>query len=104
MASRIDTLQSLLEQDPSNSRLRYMLAMETLNAGDLEGAVAIFRDILERDSTYSAAYFHGGQTLEKLGRIDEARAIYRQGIEATRLNGDSHTRSELEGALAMLGD
>lgn len=103
MAGRIDSIKALLEQDPGNSRFRYMLAMETINAGDLESAAGIFRELIERDNGYSAAYFHGGQTLEKLGRIDEARAMYRDGIDATTRNGDAHTRSELEGALALLG-
>ncbi len=103
MAGRIEALKGMLEQDPSNSRFRYMLAMETLNSGDLGGAAEVFNDIVERDDTYAAAYFHGGQTLEKLDRIEEARAMYRRGIEATERSGDSHTRSELEGALALIG-
>lgn len=101
--SRIDALTGMLERDPDNSRFRYMLAMEHVNAGDLEKAAAQFNEILSRDSLYSAAYFHGGQTLEKLGRTDEARALYLRGIEATSRNGDTHTRSELQGALDMLG-
>jgi len=80
-----------------------MLAMETVNLGDLEGAARIFEELLSRDPDYGAAYFHGGQTCEKLGRIDAARDLYRRGIEATSRNGDSHTRSELQGALDMLG-
>jgi len=101
--SRIESLTGMLEQDPGNSRFRYMLAMEHANAGDLEAAAAQFSEILSRDAAYSAAYFHGGQTLEKLGRLDEARALYQRGIEATTQNGDMHTRSELQGALDMLG-
>ena len=101
--SRIDALNGMLERDPDNSRFRYMLAMEHANAGDLETAVVQFNEILSRDSLYSAAYFHGGQTLEKLGRTNEARALYLRGIEATSRNGDTHTRSELQGALDMLG-
>lgn len=103
MSQRLETLRSLVEQDPGNSRFRYMLAMETLNAGDLAAASVIFEDVIQRDPDYSAAYFHGGQTLERLGRLDEARAVYERGIEATTRNGDLHTRSELQGALAMLG-
>lgn len=103
MSQRIESLKSLLAQDPGNSRFRYMLAMETLNGGDLEEAVAVFGEILERDPDYAAAYFHGGQTLEKLGRVEDARSLYRRGIEATTRIGDGHTRSELQGALDMLG-
>ncbi|MEZ5355761.1 MAG: tetratricopeptide repeat protein [Bryobacteraceae bacterium] len=101
--SRIDTLRSLIEQDPANSRFRYMLAMETVNSGDLTGAVSVFEDLLTRDPDYSAGYFHGGQTLEKLGRVEEARRMYREGIDATTRTGDGHTRSELQGALDLLG-
>ena len=103
MSQRIDTLRSLVEQDPANSRFRYMLAMETANAGDLAAAAQVFEEVLTRDPDYSAAYFHGGQTLEKLGRVNDARAIYQRGIDATMRNGDSHTRGELQGALAQLG-
>jgi Tfp pilus assembly protein PilF len=80
-----------------------MLAMETLNSGDLAGAAEAFAGILTVDENYAAAYFHGGQTLEKLGRIDEARATYQRGIDATRRTGDGHTQSELQAALDMLG-
>ena len=80
-----------------------MLAMETLNSGDLARAAAIFEAIVASDPNYSAAYFHGGQTFEKLGRLDDARRIYQVGIEATRRNGDAHTGSEIQGALDMLG-
>jgi len=103
MSSRIDSLRSLLAQDPGNSRFRYMLAMETLNSGDLEAAAAVFDEILDRDPDYTAAYFHGGQTLEKLGRVEAAKAMYRRGIEAATRTGDAHTRSELQGALDLLG-
>ena len=102
MSQRLAAIQSLVEQDPSNSRLRYMLAMETLNLGDLDGAVRVFEDIVTRDPDYPAAYYHAGQALEKLARTDDARAMYRRGIEATTRNGDAHTRSELEAALAIL--
>jgi hypothetical protein len=50
----------------------------------------------------AAAYFHGGQALEKLGRIEDARAMYQTGIETTSRTGDQHTKSELQGALDML--
>jgi Tfp pilus assembly protein PilF len=99
----METLKSLIEQDPSNGRFRYMLAMETLNAGDLEAALQAFQEVLAVDENYAAAYFHGAQTLEKLGRAEDARALYRQGSEVTTRNGDDHTRSELVAALEMLG-
>jgi len=93
----------MVEQDPSNSRLRYMLAMETINNGDLQAGHTVFEQLLAADDTYAAAYFHGAQTLEKLGRIEDARQLYRRGIDVTTRTGDLHTRSELQAALDLLG-
>jgi tetratricopeptide (TPR) repeat protein len=75
--------------------------MEYVNSGALDDAVKEFEAILSADPSYSAAYFHGGQTLEKLARLDDARDLYRRGIAATR---DAHARSELQAALDILGD
>jgi len=101
--NRIEILRSMVASNPADAFSRYGLAMEFLNSGNLETAVEEFRTLLEHNPAYSAGYFHGGQTLEKLGRTDEARALYRQGIEITTTTGDTHTRSELQAALDMLG-
>ncbi len=101
--SRIETIQSLLVQSPADSRLRYMLANEYKNAGELERAVEEYRALLQADAAYGPAYYHGGQTLEQLGRTDEARALYEAGIAATGRSGDLHTKGELEAALSILG-
>lgn len=99
---RLGILQDMLAQDPSNSFARYGLAMELAKSGQLEQAVSEFETLLANDQSYVAAYYHGGQTLEKLGRVDEARTVYEQGIEASTRKGDLHTRSEIEAALNLL--
>jgi tetratricopeptide (TPR) repeat protein len=103
MSSRITTLEGLLAQSPGDSRFRYMLANELKNEGRLDDAIAQYREILARDPDYGPAYYHGGQTLEKLDRLDEARELYAAGIAATTRTGDAHTRGELEAALMILG-
>jgi len=100
--TRLEILKSMVEQKPADSFSRYGLAMEYANSGDLEAAVTEFRALLEHNPNYAAGYFHGGQTLEKLGRIEDAREIYRKGIEVTGATGDEHTRSELIAALRNL--
>jgi tetratricopeptide (TPR) repeat protein len=75
--------------------------MELVKAARLEEAIVEFKGVLENDATYGAAYFHGGQTLEKLGQLDAARDFYRRGIAHSR---DPHARSELQAALDILGD
>ncbi len=101
-ANRLEILTDLVNQNPGDSRTRYMLAMELANTGNLERAVAEYRAIIEADAGYIPAYFHCGQALARLGRTDEAREVYRRGIEACERAGDSHTREEIEEALAAL--
>ena len=99
----MDKLKTLETQDPRNAFLRYGLATEYANTGDLEQAAIEFRELLAASPDYAAAYFHGGRTLEKLGRLEEAREVYEKGIAETTRSGDGHTRSELQAALDMLG-
>ena len=101
--ARIEILKSMVAQDPGGAFGRYGLAMEYVNSGELTAAAEQFSALLEHNPGYAAGYFHGGQTLEKLGRADDARELYRRGIDVTKASGDAHTRSELEGALALLG-
>jgi tetratricopeptide (TPR) repeat protein len=102
--SRADALRAMLAQNPNNPLARYGLAMELVNGGALDQGIAEFRVLLESKPDYVAAYFHAGQTFERLGQLDDARAIYTKGIEVATRIGDSHTRSEIEGALALLPD
>ncbi|HYW45433.1 MAG TPA: tetratricopeptide repeat protein [Bryobacteraceae bacterium] len=101
--NRLEALKGMVAQQPGDSFLRYGLAMEYRNAGDLESAIAEFRSVIAANPDYSAAYFHGGQTLERLGRLDEARGLFRAGIEVTTRKGDRKTRDELQAALDLLG-
>lgn len=103
VSNRIESLENMLAQSPGDSRLRYMLANEFKNGGELDRAVTEYRAILENDPAYGPAYYHGGQALEQLNLIAEARAMYAAGIEATGKSGDQHTRGELEAALSILG-
>ena len=71
--TRLDLLKNLVAQNPTDSFARYGLAMELARTGSLEQAVEEYRSLLAANANYAAAYYHGGQALEKLGRPDEAR-------------------------------
>ena len=103
MPNRLEILKGMAAQNPTDSFARYGLAMEYSKAGQLREAVGEFEALLSFHPDYCYAYFHCGQALENLGRIDAAREAYRRGIEAAGRTGDAHARSELEGALERLG-
>ena len=102
MANRLEILKSMVEMKPDDSFARYGYAMELRNTGDLAGAMREFDELRSRNPDYTATYFHAGQTLERLGRLEDARAIYQEGIEVTTRKGDMHARGELQGALDLL--
>jgi tetratricopeptide (TPR) repeat protein len=98
----MEILRNMLAENPRDSFARYGLAMEHVMNGELEQAVTEFGVLLHYNPDYAAAYFHGGQALEKLGRVEDAREMYQKGIESTTRSGDQHTQSELQAALDML--
>ncbi|MGA2598591.1 MAG: tetratricopeptide repeat protein [Bryobacteraceae bacterium] len=101
-SNRIGILQSMVDQNPSDTFARYGLAMEYANSGNLEEAVRQYRTLLQNHEDYAAAYYHGGQALERLGQLEEAREMYEKGIEVTAHTGDLKTRNELQVALDIL--
>ncbi|MBV9303145.1 MAG: tetratricopeptide repeat protein [Acidobacteriaceae bacterium] len=100
--NRLQILEQMVAQDPANAFARYGLAMEHASRGEWEDAVREFHTLLERDENYTAAYYHGGQALEKLGEVEQARKMYEKGVEISTRKGDLHTRSEIEAALSLL--
>ncbi len=102
-SNRLEILRNMVAQNPADAFARYGLAMEFKNAGDWEGAMNEFHALIAANPDYHAAYFHGGQTLERMGREDEARAMYRAGVEAAKRVGDGHAAAEMQGALDLLG-
>jgi tetratricopeptide (TPR) repeat protein len=101
-SNRLETLKNMVAQDPASAFARYGLAMEYVNLGRFDEAMDEFHSLLGSNPDYAAGYFHAGRTLERIGKIDEARIMYKKGIEVTTRTGDAHTRSELQAALDML--
>lgn len=95
-------LRGFIAAKPSDPFPRYALAQELKNTGELEGAWVEFSALLEHHSSYVPAYFHGGGVLVALGRKDEARTVFENGIALCDRVGDSKTRAELAGALAEI--
>lgn len=99
---RLARLKELVEQNPQDRFARYGLAMELASQSRLEESLHEFRALMSLDPDYLASYLQAGQTLEKLNCAEEAREVYRRGMEVAARRGDTKTRGELESALSLL--
>ena len=100
--NRIDILKNMVAQKPDDSFARYGLAMEYSNTGKIEEALQEFKTLLEKNPDYVPGYFMAAQTLEKAGRIDEAKKILVDGISSARRTGNAHAQSEMTAMLEGL--
>lgn len=102
-ASRRQRIEAMLADDPQDAFLRYSLALELSKTGEHDRSLELLRGLTADDPPYVPAFFMGGQQLAQLGRVDEARAMLREGIEQARRSGDSHAAGEMSEFLTGLG-
>jgi Flp pilus assembly protein TadD len=100
--SRREQIESMLGNEPTDPELHYMLAMEHISAGDDAEAVGRFQKLIEVAPNYPPAYHMAGRALQRLNRIDEARALLSQGIPIAQKQGDSHAAGEMMELMASL--
>jgi Flp pilus assembly protein TadD len=102
MSTRKQQLEEMLLEDPSDSFLRYGLAMEFVSEGNDAEAVKQFQVLLETDPGYVAGYHQSGLALVRLGRTAEARQMLTNGIAAAERQGNMHAAEEMSGTLGSL--
>jgi len=101
-SNRREQIEAMLANDPSDPELHYMLAMEHVSAGDDAGAVPCFEKLLQLAPTYAPAYHQAGRALQRLDRVDEARAILNKGIPIALAQKNEHAADEMQGLLESL--
>jgi Tfp pilus assembly protein PilF len=94
--TRRQQIQEMLAEDPKDPFLRYGLAMDYAASGEPESAAQCFRELLQANPDYVAAYLQAAKVLQELGRDEEAREVARAGVAAARRAGDEHAAGELE--------
>jgi len=93
----------MLADDPSDTFLRYGLAMELDKEGEHEASLARLAELRADDPPYVPAFFMAGKQLVRLGRVEEARTVLRDGIDQARAQGNAHAASEMSELLVTLG-
>lgn len=101
---RIVQLLGLLDKEPNDVFLNYVLGIEYLNGGKPEAAKQQLLRSLELDPNHIASYYHLGKLYASSGEQESALKYLRQGSELAREKGDLKSRSEFEEAIFLLED
>lgn len=104
MSQRREKIEAMLADDPSDTFLRYSLAMELRSEGAHDESLKQMDSLTKASPPYVPAFFMAAQQLVDLDRVSEAREYLRTGIEQAREQNDSHAAAEMSEYLAMLGD
>jgi tetratricopeptide (TPR) repeat protein len=100
--NRLELLTQFLEQNPNDAFARYGLALEYSKLGQTETALQQFDKLLELHPDYSNGYFMAAQTLARVERNDEAKAMLLKGIDSAKRTGNRHALNEMSAMLDEL--
>ncbi len=92
----------MLEARPEDPRARFGLALEYERVQDWEEVVRQLRLYLASSKDEGNAYGRLARALKELGRTDEAREAYRDGIAAAEQHGHPTMAMDLEEELDSL--
>lgn len=93
---RVAALERMLERRPDDTRLRFGLALEYMNAGRTDEGIRELRAYLAASDDEGNAWGRLGAALRTSGRDEEARDAYRRGIEAATRHGHPTMAEEFE--------
>jgi tetratricopeptide (TPR) repeat protein len=99
---RLEMLTQFLEQNPNDAFARYGLALEYSKRGETETALREFSKLLDLHPDYTSGYFMAAQTLARVERNDEAKAMLEKGIESAKRTGNRHALNEMSAMLEEL--
>lgn len=102
MSTRLELIKRYLQEEPSDSFLRYALALEFIGLNMPKDAYEHLERLLEDDPDYLPAYYMAGKTAEATGENILAIKWYSKGILVAGIQKDQHTLNELTAALNVL--
>ena len=101
---RIDKLKEMIAQDPADSFSRYALALEYGGINEPLTAIEILKELVKRDDRYLPAYHLLGILYGKMNKTQEAKKIYRAGIDLAMEIHDEKEAKEMREELEELED
>jgi tetratricopeptide (TPR) repeat protein len=101
---RINYFERMLADNPDNPTGLLALANEYQKAERYEDEAAVLQRYVANHDDEGNAYARLGDVLSRLGRKDEARAVYEKGVRQAEKHGHSGMAEDLRLALIQLGE
>ena len=102
-SSKRARLEASLAEDPADTFLRYGLALQCLNEGDIaEGREQLLSLIADHPNDQVPAHQQLGQSFMATDEAELARLWFGRGIAKARAVGDLHAAGEMEGFLSQI--
>jgi tetratricopeptide (TPR) repeat protein len=101
---RINYFERMLADNPDNPTGLLALANEYQKAERYEDEAAVLERYVANHEDEGNAYGRLGDVLSRLGRKDEARAVYAKGVQQAEKHGHSGMADDLRLALVQLGE
>lgn len=101
--SRLKKLEAMLESDPQDQLLKYMLALELEKASEHDRSLQLLSELMHSDPPYVPAFLMAGQQQVAIGKPELARQSWQTGIEAARQQQEDHAAGEMAQFLQELG-
>lgn len=98
--SRIEVFQEMLKTQSDDVMIWYGLASEYSKLAQWPEAVDALRNVIKINPDYTAAYQMLGTALINQSLLDEAKAIWQEGIQVASRTGAWKARQHMEGLLA----
>lgn len=90
LSRQIGRLQKSIQCEPNHADLHYRLGLLYRNRGQIEDAVASFREAVTINPTYMKALLKLGLALNELGETEEAIEVFRQAVDLHPEYADLH--------------
>ena len=99
--NRIELLLKFIEHDATDVFSHYALGLEYMKQENFIKAEKCFEYLITYHPNYIGTYYQFGKLLQQLSKDDEAKTIFKKGMQLTQLT-DTKTYSELQNALTNL--
>ncbi|MFN4082692.1 MAG: tetratricopeptide repeat protein [Bacteroidia bacterium] len=86
---RIVKLSKMITENPDDLFLKYALAMEYIGLNQKDKSIEILSEIIEKDQSYTAAYYQLGVLHYSDGSNQKALQFLKSGLDMAKVSGSN---------------